>query len=68
MALGVKREYRKTDVFAALVAELYRRGVAYGITQVEASWVLEDNDLMNRPMARMGGRQYRRWRIFERGI
>ncbi len=68
MALGVKREYRRTDVFAALVAELYRRGVAYGITQVEASWVLEDNDLMNRPMARMGGRQYRRWRIFERGI
>jgi GNAT superfamily N-acetyltransferase len=68
MALGVKREYRRTDVFALLVDELYRRGTAYGLTSVEASWVLEDNELMNRPMRAMGGREYRRWRIYERAI
>src|SRR3712207_2671676 len=68
MALGVKREYRRSDVFAALVDELYRRGTAYGITRVEASWVLEDNELMNRPMRAMGGREYRKWRIYERPL
>jgi GNAT superfamily N-acetyltransferase len=68
MALGVKREYRRSDVFALLVDELYRRGTAYGITRVEASWVLADNDLMNRPMRAMGAREYRRWRVYEREL
>jgi GNAT superfamily N-acetyltransferase len=68
MALGVKREYRRSDVFALLVDELYRRGMAYGVTRAEASWVLEDNDLMNRPMRAMGAREYRRWRIYERPL
>jgi GNAT superfamily N-acetyltransferase len=68
MALGVKREYRRSDVFALLVDELYRRGIAYGMTKVEASWVLEDNELMNRPMRAMGAKQYRRWRIYERAL
>jgi GNAT superfamily N-acetyltransferase len=68
MALGVKREYRRSDVFALLVDELYRRGMAYGVTRAEASWVLEDNELMNRPMRAMGARQYRRWRIYERPL
>jgi hypothetical protein len=68
MALGVKREYRRSAVFALLVDELYRRGTAYGLTRVEASWVLDDNELMNRPMRAMGARQYRRWRVYERGL
>jgi GNAT superfamily N-acetyltransferase len=68
MALGVKREYRRNDVFALLIDELYRRGIARGITRAEASWVLEDNDLMNRPMRAMGAREYRRWRIYERAL
>jgi hypothetical protein len=68
MALGVKREYRRSAVFALLVDELYRRGIAYGMRKAEASWVLEDNELMNRPMRAMGARQYRRWRIYERAL
>jgi GNAT superfamily N-acetyltransferase len=68
MALGVKREYRRSNVFALLVDELYRRGTAYGITKAEASWVLADNELMNRPMRTMGGREYRRWRIYEKPL
>ncbi len=68
MALGVKREYRRSDLFALLVDELYRRGTAYGLTRVEASWVLEENDLMNRPMRALGAKEYRRWRIYERPL
>jgi GNAT superfamily N-acetyltransferase len=68
MALGVKREYRRSNVFVLLVDELYRRGMAYGMTKAEASWVLEDNELMNQPMRAMGARQYRRWRIYEKAL
>jgi hypothetical protein len=68
MALGVKREYRRSAVFALLVDEIYRRGMAYGMTKAEASWVLEDNELMNRPMRAMGAKEYRRWRIYEKTL
>jgi hypothetical protein len=66
MALGVKREHRTRSVFALFAHELVRRGRAAGVTGAEASWVLEDNHLMNRPMRAMGGTPYRRWRLYER--
>ena len=34
----------------------------------EASWVLEENQAMRQPLEAIGGRVYRRWRIFERAI
>ncbi|HYD53999.1 MAG TPA: hypothetical protein VEA99_15290 [Gemmatimonadaceae bacterium] len=68
MALGVKKAYRTTGIFALFTHELFRRGLAAGKTGGEASWILEDNDLMNRPLRALGGRLYRRWRIYERPI
>jgi hypothetical protein len=68
MALGVKREHRTRSVFALFAHELARRGRAAGIADAEASWVLEDNHLMNRPMQAIGGTVYRRWRLYERPI
>jgi len=66
MALGVKREHRTRSVFALFAHELVARGRAAGTTGAEASWVLEDNHLMNRPLRAMGGTPYRRWRLYER--
>ena len=38
----------------------------YGpVLGAEASWVLEDNILMNRPLDAMGATPYRRWRLYE---
>jgi GNAT superfamily N-acetyltransferase len=68
MALGVKREHRTRSVFALFAHELVRRGRAAGVTGAEASWVLEDNHLMNRPLRAMGGVPYRRWRLYERPV
>jgi len=31
----------------------------------EASWILEDNEAMNRPLLRLGLKPYRTWRIYE---
>ncbi len=66
MALGIKREHRTRGVFALFAHELVRRARAAGMVEAEASWILEDNALMNRPLQAMGGTVYRRWRLYER--
>lgn len=68
MILGAKEEYRRRGIFALFVHELERRYNEYGWTALEASWILEDNDKLNRPMRDMGAREYRRWRIYDRQI
>ncbi|HVX42178.1 MAG TPA: hypothetical protein VHB25_21635 [Gemmatimonadaceae bacterium] len=66
--LGVKAEYRRRGIFALFAHEAVRRGHAMKIVSGEASWILEDNDNLNRPMRRMGAKEYRRWRIYDRPI
>jgi hypothetical protein len=68
MILGVKAEYRKRAIFALFADEMFRRGKAYGGIGAEASWILEDNDALNKPMAAMGAKEYRRWRIYDKGL
>lgn len=66
--LGVKKAHRTRSIFPLLMHEIVRRGNQTGLTTGEASWVLEDNSLMNRPLVAMGGVPYRRWRIYERPL
>jgi hypothetical protein len=68
MILGVKPQYRTRSIFALFAHELYRRGAEFGITEGEASWILEDNPAMVRPMYSIGGTVYRKWRIYDRPI
>ncbi len=48
--------------------EMIRRAKAWGGVGAEASWILEDNDRMNRPLVSLGAQAYRRWRIYDRPI
>ncbi len=66
MILGVKAQYRKRSIFALFADEMFRRGRAYGGIGAEASWILEDNDALVRPMTALGAKEYRRWRIYDR--
>jgi hypothetical protein len=68
MVLGVKAEHRTRSVFALFAYELYRRAIEYGAIGGEASWILEDNTSMVRPMEAMGAKVYRKWRIYDRPI
>jgi hypothetical protein len=45
-----------------------RRGREAGEQGAEASWILEDNEPMNRAMTAMDTRIYRRWRVYDRAI
>lgn len=66
--LGVKPEFRSRSIFQLFVHEVFRRGRAYGATDVELSWILEDNNLMTRPMDTIKAPEYRRWRVYDKAL
>jgi len=70
--MGVRRRFQRTRLGPALAfrvidavrLELHRRGV----TTVELSWVLEDNAGMRSIIESIGGRAYKRYRVYEREL
>ena len=54
MILGAKAEYRKRGIFALFAHEMFRRGKEFDAVGAEASWILEDNDKLNRPLRGAG--------------
>lgn len=67
MALGVRPAARSRSILALFTREIMRRGQLHGKNGAEASWLLEDNQLIVKPMRAMGARERMRWRVYERG-
>ncbi|MFC2131914.1 hypothetical protein ACFLSQ_10810 [Bacteroidota bacterium] len=69
IVLGVKPEYQKIGVDAVMYYEFLDRGTKKGITNGEASWILEDNDMMNRGLTTtMNGEVYKIYRLYDKEI
>ena len=68
ITLGVKPEFRGGGIFALFTFEAFERAHKYGYVAGEASWILEDNEAMNKPWQDMGAPLYRRWRIYEKQL
>jgi hypothetical protein len=68
MLFGICPEYRKRGVDAVLMASNHRAALELGYREAEFSWVLEDNELTKRPAEMLGGRPYKRYRIYEKEI
>jgi GNAT superfamily N-acetyltransferase len=68
LALGLEPRWRKSGLDALLVDEIVSRSLAAGYHGCEASWVLEDNVGMVRPLETMGARAYRRYRIYSKPL
>ena len=68
LTLGVLREHRQAGIDALLLHSIIRDGLELGIHQCECSWVLEDNHAMIRVTEAIGGRVYRRYRVYERSL
>jgi len=66
--LGVLPEARGRGADAALIAGVVERGFAKGFDSGEMSWVLEENLAMRRPLEALGGRAYKRYRIYEEAL
>ena len=54
MALGVKSSARSRSILALFRHEIMRRGQLYGKNGALASWLLEDNGVILKPMRAMG--------------
>ena len=68
LALGIKQQFRTGSILPLFMYESARRAIAWGSPGAEASWILDDNVAMRQPLEAMGGRPYRRWRIYDRPI
>lgn len=70
--LGIRKKFRGMRRYAGLSAFLYVEindaGHRLGIEEAELSWTLEDNAAVNAGIKMMGGRIYKRYRIYEKEI
>lgn len=64
ITLGIIPEFQKKGLDAVFYWEIVNRAHEIGIDLGEASWILEDNDMMNRGAAVMGGEKYKTYRIW----
>ena len=65
-ALGALEEYRGTGVDALLYYEMLLAGLKRGYVDIEMSWILETNDMMNRGIQLLGAEVYRTYRVYEK--
>jgi GNAT superfamily N-acetyltransferase len=66
--LGVLPEYLNSGIGGLLFVETGTRAVAKGYYTGEASWVLEDNVMMNRGAQLMNGVITKRYRLFQKPL
>ncbi len=67
-AMGVVEEYRNRGVDALFYYETVKRAIERGYTEAEASWILANNDMMNRAIEMMGAKVYKTYRIYEKAL
>jgi hypothetical protein len=65
---GVKKEYRESGIIAVLYYDTEKAGVRLGYEWCELGWNLEDNDLINKFDTAIGGKIYKKYRIYEMNI
>ncbi|MEM7103465.1 MAG: hypothetical protein AAF502_10070 [Bacteroidota bacterium] len=67
-ALGLMPEYRNKGLDAIMYLTIIRNGMELGYRVGEASWILEDNDMMNRGLEVVNGEIYKRYNVYELSI
>lgn len=68
LVLGVIPEYRKLGIDALLYYKSALGANKKGMTTGEMSWILDNNDKMNRPIIAMGGEVYKTYRFYEKPL
>ena len=63
--LGLIPEFQKKGLDSVFYSEIVERADKIGINLGEASWILEDNDMMNRGAEAMNSHIYKKYRIYD---
>ena len=66
--LGVLPEYRASGADAMMYYDMIKAGLPAGYENIEMSWILANNDMMNRAIAMLGAKIYKTYRIFEKKL
>jgi len=67
-ALGVLPEFRGLGVDALMYLETAKNAARKGYRWAEMSWILENNDMMNRSIRLFGGEIYKTHRMYEKRL
>jgi GNAT superfamily N-acetyltransferase len=68
MSMGVLKEYRNRGIDLAFYYYSYKYGVPKGYFGAEMSWVEEDNVAMTNSAMKLGGKPYRKYRVYEHSL
>lgn len=70
--LGIRKKLRHVRKYAGLSTYMYVKineaGLKHGVRWAELSWTLEDNAPVNVGIKFMGGKVYKKYRIYERNL
>lgn len=67
-ALGVLPEYRGLGIDALMYYETAKAAFRRGYKWAEMSWILENNEMMNRSIRMLGGEVYKTYRMYEKKV
>ena len=65
ITLGVLESHRRMGVEGVFYAKTIQAGLKNGVTEAEASWILETNEMMNKGLLSLNADPYKRYRIYE---
>ncbi len=68
VTLGVIDKYRKMGIEAIFYATVIKAAKRNNLIGGEASWILENNTLMNAGIEKLNGELYKRYRIYKKDI
>jgi len=68
MIMGVKEEYRRKGIEGIMYLESFKAAMRKGYERSEMSWILEENTVMHKGCELMGGRLYKKYRIYEKRL
>lgn len=68
ITLGIKKGYRNRGIDAVMFAESLKACLRAGFREVEVSWILEDNFMVQRPIRLFDGKVYKTYRIYEKPV
>jgi GNAT superfamily N-acetyltransferase len=61
-------EFRGKGVDALMYLEMAKAAVPKGYKYAEMSWILENNEMMNRAIRLLGGTVYKTYRLYEKAL
>ncbi|MDZ7800595.1 MAG: hypothetical protein U5K81_07375 [Trueperaceae bacterium] len=66
--LGVLPPHRNRGLELVLIDEIWRRGEVAGYRQAELSWILEDNEPINKGLRLLGAEVYKTYRLYQKAL